>query len=128
MKKMLISLFLLIAASAFGQTDNAECRKFRSGSFYYVNETGDTVHITRNGRRQQERNMKTKVLTKFRMNWTSDCSYELLQTWSNSRKMREYNGTVTRITMTVRNGSSYNYTCACKDVPGKSNSGIIFRR
>lgn len=128
MKTMLISLFLLLTVSAFAQAEAGDCNKFRSGSFYYVNETGDTVYITRNGRRQQERNMKTKVLTKFRINWTSGCSYELLQTWSNSRKMREYNGTVTRITMTVRNGDSYSYTCACKDVPGKSSSGIIFRR
>ena len=122
-----IILLVLLSLPAFAQPDAAACGNFKKGKFVYRNDSAETVIITRTGRQQEEHNKTKDVLTKFKVKWLSDCSYQLKQVWSNSKKQRKNNGAITVVTMDAVHEDGYEFHCDCKGGDGTGNNGKVFR-
>lgn len=120
--------FLLIAQAGYANKDSIGCNLFKEGKFAYRNPDSDAIVITRKGNRQQEYNKTRDIVTKFKVRWISACNYELTQTWSNSKKQRKQNRSVTSVIITAVSKDEYQYTCACRDAADRrKNTGIAFR-
>lgn len=95
----------------------------------YTNDSSDTVLVKRTAGRQEERIKKSGVVTKFKIKWIADCSYEIKQVWSNSRGGRKNNGATTSVLITNARKDQYEYRCACKDIDAaQKNRGTMFRQ
>ncbi len=104
------------------------CAAFKTGAFTYTNDSSDIILIKRTAKRQEEINKAKDIITKFKIKWISDCSYELKQVWSNSKKQRKQNRATTTVVITQANKDGYEYTCACKDEMQREKSkGIAYR-
>jgi hypothetical protein len=123
-KVFLLFLLMLGCNEVFCQLDSTSCAKFRTGHFVYLDDSLHTIIINRTEKKQEERNEKTGEITKFRIRWISNCEYELTQTWSNSRKKRKFNKSVSRIQVVKLYDEGYDYTCACKDGTNKLQGTI----
>ena len=119
--------FSFITAYGFGQTEQKGCGAFNSGKFAYRDSANTIINVARKDGWQQENDTRNKIITRFKIKWTSECEYELTQLWSNSKAKRKENGAVTRVVITKANGDdSYEYNCGCKDREIK-NSGTMVR-
>lgn len=129
MKQIVFLLFLItISLLANAQQDPAACAGFRKGNFAYRNESPDIIYIKRTATRQEETNKTKGIITKFKIKWLDDCSYEIKQVWSNSKKLRKQNGAITKVLITSTTKDSYQYTCACKNEEDrKKHSGTVVR-
>ncbi|MFT3980752.1 MAG: hypothetical protein QM687_09810 [Ferruginibacter sp.] len=125
--KLLLLVLVISGLPAFAQADTATCGNFKKGKFVYRNDSAETVIITRRARQQEEYNKTTDVLTKFKVKWLSDCSYQLKQVWSNSKKQRKNNGATTVVTIDAVNADGYEFHCDCKGEEGTRNNGKVFR-
>jgi hypothetical protein len=129
MKPVMLILFMSLAGTfVFGQTESKGCGNFKSGEFAYRDSANNIINVKRKGGKQQEEDKKNKIITKFNIRWTSDCAYELTQTWSNVKAKRKQNRSVIRVIITKANGDdSYEFHCACKEREEKRNSGTMVR-
>jgi hypothetical protein len=129
MKKILLLLLPLFCNSfLFAQPTSSDCLQFHTGKFSYFDSSNNTIFVTRKKNRQEEYNHQTKVKTVLKIKWISDCSYQITQTWSNSKQQRKSSGTYTivNITKIIGNGDGYEYSCTCEDPNIKlRNSGIM---
>lgn len=60
---------------------NKDCQKHKDGNFIYRTKTneGEVIfNITRKNSIQLETDRKTGYYSKYKVNWVSDCAYELL--------------------------------------------------
>jgi len=127
MKKLLAciaALFFSFYSNA--QLDSVSCAKFKTGRFVYLNDSLQTVVVTRTATKQEETNEQTNEVTKFKIRWINNCEYELTQTWSNSKKKRKYNKGVSTIRIIKLYDEGYDYACACTDDSNKNTSTIRF--
>lgn len=129
MKQILFFLFFITASLLVNaQPDAAACAGFKKGNFAYRNESPDIIYIKRTATRQEEANKTKGIVTKFKIKWLDDCSYEIKQVWSNSKKLRKQNGTTTKVIITSTTTDSYQYTCACKnEADRKKHSGTVVK-
>lgn len=129
MKSILfLSVHFLISLSAFAQQDTAQCTQFKTGNFVYRDDSLNAVLIKRKANRQEETVTKKGVITKFKIKWLTDCSYEIKQLWSNSKARRKGNGSTTIVFITKTGKDFYEYSCACKDLEkSNKNHGIAYR-
>ena len=77
--KSLAFLILTSLSCGFIKKEN-NCDRFKTGSFlyHYRGDQGDFFFlIERNDSMQTETNEKTGDVSRLRIKWTSDCSYEL---------------------------------------------------
>ena len=119
---------VLLSLPAFAQEDTAQCTQFKTGNFVYRDDSLNAVLIKRKANRQEEAVTKTGVITKFKIKWITDCSYEIKQVWSNSKARRKGNGSRTIVFITKTGKDFYEYSCACKDLENsKKNHGIAYR-
>jgi hypothetical protein len=125
MSKFIVGVILmLVCADGFSQVDSIACMKFKTGKFVYLNDSLETIVVIRTEKKQEEKNEKTGEITKFKIRWTGNCEYELTQTWSNSKKKRKFNNSVSRIQVVKLYDEGYDYTCACKDGTNKLQGTI----
>jgi len=122
---LLISLFLFCCFLVKAQNN---CAALKTGTFTYTNDSSEAILVKRHGKRQEEINKAKDIITKFKIKWVSDCSYEIKQVWSNSKKQRKQNGATTTVVITKATRDGYEYTCACKDEKQREKSkGIVYR-
>jgi len=127
MKKFFLLILIIFSSASFAQEKDADCDKLKSGKFKYSDSVSNIVNVTRTNKLQTEVNSKTGIVTKFRIRWPGDCTYELSQIWSNNKEQRKSNRSVTQVKITVVQNNSYNYTCMCKDTTiAFKNSGTMF--
>jgi hypothetical protein len=117
MKKLsFLIVAFLICEIASAQADTSTCFTYHKGFFSYTDSLGNTVLVQRKNKYQYEKNIVTKAKTQFKISWTDDCSYEILQTLTNSKSARKYKYSNTKIIITKPDGNNgYNYTCTCAD-------------
>ena len=129
MKSFFFILFLsMLSVVANAQADSATCTGFRKGSFAYRNDSLGLIHINRTGKKQEEINKEKGIITKFKIKWLDDCSYEIKQLWSNSKEQRKQNGSRTKVIITSASKDSYQFTCVCPNEEDKKrNAGTIVR-
>jgi hypothetical protein len=109
------------------QDNKMDCQKFKIGTFHYINDSSELVVVQRSKRYQVERNQKTGQVDKFKVKWVNDCTYEIHQFWSNSKRSRKNRGIITVKIINVQY-DRYVYTCACKTVENaESFKGTMIR-
>ncbi len=122
---LLLSFFLAVAASA--QTDSKACASFHRGDFTYTNDAGQLVYLKRSGRIQTETIKENKTVTRLKIRWISDCTYEIKQVWSNSKALRKNNGSTTVVNISNVAKYSYEFSCECKGSSGPDRKGIVYK-
>lgn len=71
-------LFLLIISGCSSRKEKLDCTRFKEGSFtYQFDITHHNVSVKRFPKYQVEINRSTGATSKFRIDWISDCRYEL---------------------------------------------------
>lgn len=80
----LVSVFIFCAfilTQSCSSGTNTDCQKHKNGDFIYRTKTIENeiiINISRQNSIQLETDRKTGYYSKFKVNWTSDCAYELL--------------------------------------------------
>jgi hypothetical protein len=64
-----------MSSMCFGQ--ELDCDSFKKGDFKIVDSISGTTIINRSGKYQIEYNTRMNLKAKFKLNWISNCSYEL---------------------------------------------------
>lgn len=75
-----IFTFLLVMLSCGTGKDKMNCQDVRDGRFQIKMPEGYWLDVERKGSVQEEYNPDSDTLTLFRVNWISDCEYELIKT------------------------------------------------
>ena len=120
---MLLCLFF--CCGAFAQVDSAACLNYQKGYFSYTDSAGNIVLVHRRKKYQYDKNTVTKVRTQFRLDWRSNCSYQITQAITNSKAARKYKNSSTVVVIAKTDGDNgYTYSCECKDGT-KINSGYM---
>jgi hypothetical protein len=124
--KTLVFIFvtLFISFAVYGQPDELNCRKFRTGFFTYPMEGYQSVLIKRTRHHQTEINYKEGLTLKFDLNWNNDCEYELILTWSDSEEYRKVMGSTLKANIIETGDDSYDYTASLN---GKLTRGTILK-
>jgi hypothetical protein len=73
----LLFTFFILACSSIEKKPPADCFKLRQGSFSYRLDD-NWVAVERTATEQTESFPSTGLFMKFRINWKSDCEYELV--------------------------------------------------
>lgn len=80
MKLNIISILFILFAST--QTVNAQdvvdCSEFKKGSFHYIPPNGGEISVKRTKKKQIERYNDEIQKFIFEINWTDNCSYDLV--------------------------------------------------
>jgi hypothetical protein len=128
-KKTLLLFFftgvqlLLMAAPA----DSTLCIKMKWGKFNYSNDLSQTIIVERKRSIQIETNLVTQQITKLKVKWISNCSYEIKQIWSNSKAIRKNNGSWTTVIINKVGPLYYEYSCVCDNATDVKNSkGVMY--
>ena len=75
----LIIIISFSLCSCLGRNQDPECKKCRTGNFtFYASQFHDTIMIERTDSLQVERNLRSGFITKSKVNWLSDCDFELI--------------------------------------------------
>jgi hypothetical protein len=93
------------------------CAHFRLGTFQYL-DSNEVVTIKRTAKRQVETSSISKTKTVFKIKWTSDCTYQITQIWSDKKEIRKYNGGRREVIITSADKDGYDFTCDCKTKEG----------
>jgi hypothetical protein len=126
MKKLpLLALAMLIYSISYAQNTRPDCKAFRTGNYLYTDTSTNTWELKRTKNHQTERNKRNGQVIKFKIQWLSDCEYQLTQTWTNIRSRRKWNRASFTYRIVSSTDNSYAYSCACKDSP--SISGTVVR-
>lgn len=116
MKKLLYLLVpVIISLSVHSQENDTRCSRFRKGEFLYTDSTGITWELKRKNNIQTEKNKKTGLVLRFRIEWESDCEYTLTQLWSSDPEKRKRNGSKFNYSIISAEGNVYKYACTCND-------------
>ena len=112
LKNFLLTFCLFIAAATFGygQFGDSECKKFRTGTFSYKEEFVSVI-IERTKKKQKELEIISGLELHYKIKWTSDCEYKLIQTWSNNAELNKRKGMVLTVRITAVGADSYQYIC-----------------
>jgi len=105
---------LCTATSVLSQDKREDCQQFRTGIYQYINDSSELIIVERTKRYQVEKNHKTGQVDKFKVKWTSDCTYEIRQFWSSNKKQRK-NKDQTSVRIVKTYEDRYDFTCACKN-------------
>lgn len=70
-------ILLLFAVTTGCSQQKADCSKFKTGTFKYINDELSHFTITRNDSVQTEYNSKDDVTIETSIEWTSNCEYIL---------------------------------------------------
>jgi hypothetical protein len=114
-KKILFAIVgLMFAFACKAQDKSIDCSNVVQGKFYYIQDsTNHKVIIERRKKKQMETNETTGETTTFKITWTSNCSYQLKQIWSNKKERRKKPYGNSEITITEASESGYTSTCNC---------------
>lgn len=105
MKKLILTYLLMTATLlCIGQTD---CDKFKKGTFTYKEEPFTSVIVTRTKKKQTEHDTKSGITITYKVRWTGDCQYELIQKGSNNTEVIKYNGSIIKAKITNTFANSY---------------------
>jgi hypothetical protein len=109
MKKLFFIFILFCSAPLLAQEPTAaECKKFRTGTFYAVDMP--EVVITRDEKFQTETNTITGKTTKMSITWTSDCTYELRVVKASDKKDKKMWKKIKVLTITITSTSEDAYS------------------
>lgn len=128
-RTLLFTVMFFVIATSFAQTDSLNCAAFKTGKFYYKEDSSkQTIKIKRTSNKQEETNTVTGVVIKYRIKWTSPCSYELKQLWSSSKATRKLSGNESKVIISKTGVYFYDYSCACKNPEdAKKYSGTVYK-
>lgn len=127
-KVIFLGFIIMSSLNGFAQQNPGDCNRFKTGKFSYKDSSGAIVNITRTKHRQTEKNTKTGLLTKLKINWPGECEYKLTQLWANSKKQRKNNRRTQTVRITKTDGNSYEYACNCNDPNQSKITGIVIRK
>jgi hypothetical protein len=86
------------------------CSEFKTGKFTYKEKPFEGVIVTRTKKRQTEYDPKSGLKIMFKIRWTSDCHYDLIQLRSNNKEVNKYKGSIISVDITKTYGDKYEYT------------------
>jgi hypothetical protein len=114
-KKMLLLFFytgvqLLVVAAP---VDSSLCVKMKWGKFNYLNDVSQTIIVERKRAIQIETNQANKQVTKFKIKWLTNCSYQMKLVWSNRRAIRKNYGSTSTVIINKVGPLFYEYSCVC---------------
>ncbi len=92
------------------QDKKMNCSEFRTGKFTYKEKPFTGVIVTRTKKRQTEYDPKSGLKIKFKIHWTGDCHYDLIQLRSNDKEVNKYKGSIISVDITKTYGDKYEYT------------------
>ena len=124
LKTFLTLLFLIVLKLSVGQSINSDCNSFKTGTFTYQSERYNSVIIKRTERKQTEFDPKDNIKIKYKIRWTSNCEYEIIQVWSNNQEVKRMNGSIIKVKMTNVYANSYEYIA---DLNGSITKDTILR-
>ena len=129
MKKLVFFIsFAFFSKPLLAQLEPVRCAQVKNGVFVYRNDSSNAVLVKRTGGLQEERIKKSGIVTRFKIRWQGDCSYEMTQVWSNHKARRKNNGSITIVTITNVRQDGYEYSCGCPELTGAQKSrGIMYR-
>jgi hypothetical protein len=129
MKKLVFFIsFAFFSNSLSAQLEPVRCLQVKNGIFVYRDDSSNAILVKRTGNLQEERIKKSGIVTRFKIRWQSDCSYEMTQVWSNHKTRRKNNGSITIVTITNVRQDGYEYSCGCTEPAGaQKNRGIMYR-
>lgn len=114
---------LLVAAPA----DSTLCVKMKWGKFNYSNSLSQTIIVERKRSIQIETNQATQQVTKLKVKWISNCSYQIKQVWSNSKANRKNNGAWSTVVINKVGPLYYEYSCVCPNASDvKKSEGVMY--
>lgn len=107
--KILILIFVLIAFPFTNFSQPKDCQKFRTGNFVNVDEDGPGTLIKRTEKYQIEKNSKTGVKIKLKVEWLDDCTYQLKLVKGNGKWKKQNNSNPDMVLMVriVEVGTDY---------------------
>lgn len=108
MKKILLFLLIVNTLTSIAQTP--DCKKFRTGTFYYP-EIPDYGYTIREKKVQKGYIKAKDMLVTWNVKWVNDCSYEL--TFKEAKNNDGVFNLGDRITATIISvdGDCYKFTC-----------------
>lgn len=122
---IILLLIFFFCNGAFAQADSTACLSFKKGYFSYSDSSGSLILVHRQKNYQYERNTVTKVKTQFRLEWKSNCSYQITQANTNNKAARKHRNSSTLVIIDKTDGSlGYSYGCGCPD-GSKMKSGYM---
>jgi hypothetical protein len=101
-----IFLLSIISITGFTQID---CKKFRTGDFYYPSAPGAGYSQRTKG--HQLTHMTDGSLVKWKLTWTSDCSYEMVVVKLKRNKSHFRKGDRIVATIVSTDGDCYRFKC-----------------
>jgi len=114
---------LLFAAPS----DSTLCVKMKWGKFNYSNHLSQTIIVERKRSIQIETNQATQQVTKLKVKWLSNCSYQIKQVWSNSKANRKNNGALSTVIINKVGPLYYEYSCVCPNASDmKKSEGVMY--
>ncbi len=72
------SFFILFSFNVFGQNENLECKKFKTGKYYYPQLPREYGESKRTETKQISYITKPDMTLTWKINWLTDCSYEMI--------------------------------------------------
>lgn len=123
---LIAGILLIWSAPLHGQSDSAQCKKFRTGTFYDVKMP--EVKIERDSVYQIETNgEKTSY---YKVTWIDACTYELSFIKSTDPQMRKSAALMgdLHITITEVFEDGYRYTATAKGLPIPVSSVMRVKR
>jgi len=99
------------------------CSEFKTGEFYYIPSSGDSVKIERTAEYQIEYYQGT--ITKHRLEWLDDCKYRLVTIESSNENMQDDLGDFL-VNIYEQSSSSYRYVTKAEKYQDVYYEGEIF--
>jgi outer membrane lipoprotein-sorting protein len=117
MKKIIFLVAALLMYNViFAQADTVACTRYHTGFFSYTDTSGNMVIVQRKKNYQYEKNTVTKVKTQDKIKWLNSCTYEITIVSTNSRAVKKYKYSTTKVSITKVDGNNgYAYSCACNN-------------
>ncbi len=76
-KYITLPALLLLGTIAMGQSNDVQCTEFHTGTFKYNDGSNANIVITRTATHQTETNTLDQSFKKYKIEWISDCEYQL---------------------------------------------------
>jgi hypothetical protein len=124
-KTIFIISFLFCSIAAFAQP--FDCSKFKEGKFRTADHNIGSIIITeRRGGYQTESNEALKLVIRFRVNWTDNCSYTLTldKIIRNENKIAIPSNTAIKVKIVETSRSSYTQESSSSITNGTTRSEV----
>jgi len=103
MKRSYFYISLIIIGNFFSCREKLTCKSFRSGKFIYNTKIDNTQFmIDRSDSIQIETDLKTRFITKAKINWISDCEFEMHYVSSEDTALEKFSSMLGNIPVMVR--------------------------